>query len=130
MILDTSFIIDLMEMDEGALDKHGQLVEKNETSRISSAALFELWSGVGHSKKSEEEKLKVMRALSGISTIALTAPMAEKAGEIHGTLAKEGRGIDNIDAMIASTALHENETLLTRNVKHFARVNGLRIESY
>ena len=130
MILDTSFIIDLMEMDEGALDKHGQLVEKNETSRISSAALFELWSGVGHSKKGEEEKLKVMRALSGISTIALTAPMAEKAGEIHGTLAKEGRGIDNIDAMIASTALHENETLLTRNVKHFARVNGLRIESY
>ena len=130
MILDTSFIIDLMEMDEGALNKHGQLVEKNETSRISSAALFELWSGVGHSKKGEEEKLKVMRALSGISTIALTAPMAEKAGEIHGTLAKEGRGIDNIDAMIASTALHENETLLTRNVKHFARVNGLRIESY
>ncbi|HLD97130.1 MAG TPA: PIN domain-containing protein [Candidatus Nanoarchaeia archaeon] len=130
MILDTSFIIDLMEMDEGALDKHGQLVEKNETSRISSAALFELWSGVGHSKKGEEEKLKIMRALSGISTIALTAPMAEKAGEIHGTLAKEGRGIDNIDAMIASTALHENETLLTRNVKHFARVNGLRIESY
>src|SRR3989338_2315479 len=130
MILDTSFIIDLMEMDEGALDKHGQLVEKNETSRISSAALFELWSGVGHSKKGEEEKLKIMRALSGISTIALTAPMAEKAGEIHGTLAKEGRGIDNIDAMIASTALHENETLPTRNVKHFARVNGLRIESY
>ncbi len=130
MILDTSFIIDLMEMDEGALDKHRKLVEKNETSRISSAVLFELWSGVGHSKKSEEEKLKVVRALSGINTIDLTAPIAEKAGEIHGTLAKEGRGIDNIDAMIASTALHENETLLTRNVKHFARVSGLRIESY
>lgn len=130
MILDTSFVIDLMEMDEGALNRHRKLVEKSETYRVSSAAIFELWSGVGHSKKSEEERLKVMRALSGISTIALTAPMAEKAGEIHGTLAKGGQGIDNIDAMIAATALLENETVLTRNIKHFSRVKGLRVESY
>lgn len=130
MILDTSFIIDLMNSDEGALNRHGKLIEKNEAYRISSAAVFELWSGVGHSKKSDEERLKVMDALAGIRTIPLTAPMAEKAGEIHGTLAKEGQGVDNIDAMIAATALLENETVLTRNVKHFSRVKGLRIENY
>lgn len=130
MILDTSFIIDLMDAEEGARSRHSKLIEKNETYRISSAAVFELWSGVGHSKKSDEERLKVMNAIAGISTIPLTAPMAEKAGEIHGTLAKEGQGIDNIDAMIAATAMLENETVLTRNVKHFSRVKGLRVESY
>ena|SRR3989338_1301392 len=130
MILDTSFIIDLMETDKDALDRHRELIEKNETYRISSAAIFELWSGVGHSKKSEEEKIKVLTALVGISTVSLTATMAEKAGEIHGTLSKEGRAIDNIDAMIAATALHENESVLTRNVKHFTRVRGLKVETY
>ncbi len=130
MILDTSFIIDLMKMDEGALTRHKQLIEKNESYRVSSAAIFELWSGIGHSEKSENERFKAMKALSGMNTIALTAPMAEKAGEIHGTLAKEGKAIDNIDAMIAATALFENEVVLTRNVKHFSRVKGLRVENY
>ena len=130
MILDTSFIIDIMEMDEGALSRHRTLREQNESYRVSSATIFELWSGVGHSRKSENEKIKVLKALSGISTISLSLPMAEKAGEIHGILAKEGKEIDDIDAMIAATALLENETVLTRNVKRFARVKGLRIESY
>ena len=130
MILDTSFIIDFMEGDEGALERHRKLIERAETYRVSSAAIFELWTGVAHSKRRSEEKLKVTKALSGISTIPLTSLMAEKAGEIHGTLAKEGQAIDIVDAMIAATAVLENETVLTRNIKHFSRVKGLRIESY
>jgi len=130
--------MNILALNKSAVDKNSLIEilkqkindEKNETYCISSATVFELWSGVGHSKRSDEEKLKVIKALSGISTIALTAPLAEKAGEIHGTLAKEGQSVDNIDAMIAATALHENGSVLTRNVKHFAAVKGLKVETY
>ncbi|MBI2664166.1 PIN domain-containing protein [Candidatus Woesearchaeota archaeon] len=130
MILDTSFVIDFMQNEEGALRRHTMLLEKNETYRVSSATIFELWSGIAHSKKSKEERLKVTKALAGISTVILTVQIAEKAGELHGTLAKEGQSIDELDAMIAATAIQENESLLTRNVRHFAKVKGLKVETY
>jgi len=35
-----------------------------------------------------------------------------------------------MDALIASIALEYGERLVTRNVKHFARVTGLVVEVY
>lgn len=130
MILDTSFIIDLMENDEGALERKQALSEKNEAYGVGAATIFELWSGIACSKKSQEEKSKVLKALAGLNIISMSPAIAEKAGEVHGSLVKEGNAIDHIDAMLAATAILENQTMLTRNVKHFSRVKGLRIESY
>jgi len=130
MILDTSFIIDIMENDAGAIDRKRTLTEKNESYRVSAATIFELWSGIACSRKSQEEKTKVLKALAGLNIISLNAQIAEKAGEIHGLLLKEGNAIDHIDAMLAATSLLENEAILTRNIKHFGRVRGLKVESY
>jgi predicted nucleic acid-binding protein len=47
-----------------------------------------------------------------------------------GRLEMEGRTISEIDALIASVALERDELLVTRNVRHFARVPGLRVETY
>lgn len=130
MILDTSYLIDLMEGDEGAVIRKEKLLDLNETQRISAATIFELWSGISASNRSEEEKVKVLRAISGINVVNVTTSIAEKAGEIRGTLIKDDKSIEAADAMIAATAVLENETVLTRNIKHFGIVKGLRVESY
>lgn len=130
MILDTTFIIDLMRRNESALATKDRLLTGNETFRISSATVFELWSGIAASDKAELEKAKVLAAMKGVDLIGISRVVAEKAGEVHGTLVKEGKAIDHIDAMIAATAMLENETVLTRNTKHFTRVTGLKVESY
>ena len=36
-----------------------------------------------------------------------------------------GQKIDDMDLLIAATALHHNLTLITRNVRHFSRIQGL-----
>ena len=130
MILDTSFIIDLMEGDEAALLRKMKLAEHKEMYRVAAPTIFELWSGISASDKPEKEKAKVLAALSEVITLQLSRKSAEKGGEIHGTLSKEGQGIDAIDSMIAAIATLENDTVLTRNVKHFMRVRGLKVESY
>lgn len=130
MILDTSFLIDLMENDESALQRKQKLAENKEAYRVAAPTIFELWSGISASDKPEKEKTRVLAALSEISTVQLNRKSAEKAGEIHGSLAKEGQGIDAIDSMIAAIAILENEAVLTRNIKHFTRVKGLRVERY
>ena|SRR3989338_1187744 len=130
MILDTSFLIDLMENDEAALMRKQKMIENREDYRVAAPTIFELWSGLFASSKHEKEKAKVLIALAEINTIPLSRKSAEKAGEIHGSLIKKGQQIDSVDSMIASAALLENEPLLTRNAKHFTRVAGLKVEVY
>ena len=130
MILDTSFIIDLMDGDEPALARKRKIEENKESYRVAAPTIFELWSGIFSSSMPDKEKSKVFTALSEINTIQIGRTSAEKAGEIHGSLVKKGQPIDSIDCMIASVALLENEILLTRNTKHFTRISGLKVEGY
>lgn len=45
-------------------------------------------------------------------------------------LEARGKAIDGLDLMIASIALQHNLTLVTHNVRHFERVEGLRWEDW
>jgi tRNA(fMet)-specific endonuclease VapC len=47
----------------------------------------------------------------------------------RGRLRREGSLIGDFDLLIASTCLSHDLTLLTNNVRHFERVNGLRFVS-
>jgi tRNA(fMet)-specific endonuclease VapC len=51
-------------------------------------------------------------------------------GGIVGDLEKRGQIISDMDALIASVALEHDELVVTRNLAHFQRVAGLRIEGY
>ncbi len=130
MILDTSFILDLMGADEQAIDRYHKFSERNEAVRVCALTIFELWTGIACSSNPDAEKAKVTSALSQFDVIKLSRQSAEKAGEINGALIRAGSRIDPEDAMIAGIALLENETVLTRNVRHFSCVKGLRVESY
>jgi tRNA(fMet)-specific endonuclease VapC len=130
MILDTTFILDVMNGDERALERQIQLSESGESVRVGSPTIFELWTGIACSLYPETEKIKVATVLTQFDVINLNRISAEKSGEINGSLIKNGVKIDPEDAMIAGIAMLENETVLTRNVKHFSRINGLRIETY
>jgi predicted nucleic acid-binding protein len=53
-----------------------------------------------------------------------------KAGKISGKLLTRGEEIDREDCIIGATALLNDEPILTRNVDHFSRIDGLEIETY
>ena len=130
MILDTSFLIDLIKGEKDAVDLKEKLAQRKETCRASSITLFELWTGVTSSNRSQEEKARVINASIELPLVNISGQIARKAGEINGMLIKSGEQIDAMDTIIAATALLEDDTLLTRNAKHFSRIKGLRIESY
>ena len=130
MILDTGFVIDVMKGEPAALERQRLFAEEKTQYSVAAATIFELWVGIALSRKSDEEKGKVKNALSELVTVRLSGPIAQKAGEIHGSLIKQGGGIGLMDSMIAATALLANEPVLTRNAKHFSKVKGLLVESY
>ena len=130
MILDTSFIIDLMDNNEQAIAKLNELLARNEPQLVASPSIFELWSGITQSNKPDKEKTKVLAVLACQAILSLDQHSAEMAGEIDGRLVKEGQIIDPEDCMIAGIAKKNNETILTRNVKHFSKIKGIKIETY
>lgn len=130
MILDTSFIIDLMDGLPEAEEKLRILDKKKEVQFVAAPTIFELWSGIEQSKKPEEEKLKVFAVLSTQTVLNLDNNSAEEAGKIDGQLAKQGKPIEPEDSMIAGIAKSNDETVLTRNIAHFSRIKDLKIETY
>ena len=51
-------------------------------------------------------------------------------GRIAAELAQRGTPIGDLDVLIAAQAVHLRLTLVTNNVKHFARVRGLKVVNW
>ncbi len=129
MILDTSFIIDLMDYKETAINKLNELLRRSEPQLVTTPTIFELFSGIAQSDKPDKEKEKVMTVLSCQTILPLEQSGAEAAGEIDGRLVKEGHTIDPEDCMIAGIAKVRNQVILT-NDEHFQRIKEVRVERY
>lgn len=130
MILDTTFIIDLMNKNQGALLKLEEFKKSRETLSVTSISVFELFIGVAYSNYLEKEKEKIREALNDIWIVSFDWLSAEEAGQLHGSLAKKGNMLLPQDCMIAGFALSKKEKLLTRNAKDFSKVKGLELVTY
>ncbi len=130
MLADTSFLIDLMQEDGAAKAKAEKLVSESVPVMVGTPTIFELYVGVGLAIKSSEEREKVLEVLQSLTQLPLDASSAAKAGVVYAQKAREGARIDAEDAMIAGIALENRQPLLTRNLKHFSGIAGLKTEGY
>jgi len=130
MILDTSFLIDLMHKDKAALDKAFELESRNEDTYLTTVSVFELFTGIARSPNPKAEKEKVMNSLKNHRILPLDQESASIAGEIHGQMLKKGTPIGVQDSLIAGIAKRKYERVLTRNTKDFKKIHGLLIETY
>lgn len=130
MILDTSFVIDLMDNEENAAKKYHELLRRGEPQKLTVVTLFEIYSGIIQCTMPEEEKNKVQKIVAGQILLHLDPNAAKMAGKIDGESSIKGQKIEPTDSMIAGIALIKKDTLLTRNVKHFSRIPELEIETY
>ncbi len=78
----------------------------------------------------EENVRATRRLLSRLLVLPLAIGSSEKAGSIFAILEKKGATVDFRDAMIAGIALENKLTVVTRNKKDYARVQGLSVEEW
>ncbi len=72
----------------------------------------------------------IEQLLALIPSLPLTRPIANRAAELRSDLAAAGTPIGPYDLLIATTALEHGATLVTNNVREFARVPGLSAEDW
>lgn len=67
----------------------------------------------------------------GIFLYLLNKSSSKKASEIFWNLKKEGKTMGNFDCMIAGILLSNGvDKIITRNVKHFKKIKGIKVISY
>jgi tRNA(fMet)-specific endonuclease VapC len=62
--------------------------------------------------------------------IEVSTVIIETFAELKAMLYKKGNPIDDMDLIVAATALSYNHTLVTNNERHFSGVPGLKIENW
>src|SRR3989344_1102866 len=125
MILDTTFIIDFLRGNNDAAEKMNALESDAEPVSTTSISVFEVTQGIKGAR--EEKNADIF--FSSIHAIPLAKKSALAGGKVRRKLMAQGITIDAEDAMIAGIAITRNETILTRNVKHFSAISGLKTET-
>ena len=123
--LDTSIIIDYLRGKEMSVKMVDDLDGPLTSGFICLAELFE---GVYNSKNIEQAQSVVIGFFNGLSRIySIDIEVAEKFGALRKELKERGKVIEDIDILIASLCLVNSLTIVTLNVKHFSRIEGLKI---
>lgn len=130
VLLDATFLIDLMRGRERAVDLLERLESSNETLSISAVTLFEFFRGLESVDLPAAEKRRIAEIVAARAVHPLDASAAERAGRLDATLWGRGEPIDPEDACVAGTALRRDEELVTRKGREFGRVEGLRLRTY
>ena len=130
MIEDTTFLIDVMYGDEAALTRLEELEFDNIPEKISSVSVLELWEGLYNVDDLEGERELITEVIESKMIVAADLEVMRSAGKLSGELRMNGKQIDREDCVIAATALHEDEPVLTRNTDHFQRIESLTVETY
>jgi hypothetical protein len=129
VLLDTAFLIDLMNGDDGAVEKARELETNLIQQRLSAMTLFELYYGAARSTQSEAEREKIENVLASKPVHPADSAVMRKAGRLSGELVNDGDAVDDGDVILGATADVLEEPVLTRNVADFERL-GVDIEKY
>ena len=92
--------------------------------------LYELQVGIAKSFFPEKRIEQLAAITSVINVLPFRQQEAQAAAGIRARLEKQGNSIGPYDILIAGTAVAHAATLVSRNIKEFQRVEGLRIENW
>ena len=129
MLLDTTFLIDLMNGDDDAVEKARELESTLVQQRLSAMTLFELYYGATRSNQSDAEREKIENVLASKPVHPADTAVMRKAGKLSGELMNDGNAVGDGDVIIGATATVLEEPVLTRNVEDFERLE-VDVETY
>jgi tRNA(fMet)-specific endonuclease VapC len=122
IVADTDVLIDFLRGAKPNVDRV-ELELKSGQFATTSITAFELLSGA----RTERQTQKIEALLGAMTILPFGIQEARTAAKLRLTLEAEGSKIGMADYLIASVCLCRHSVLLTRNLKHFQRVPGLRL---
>ena len=131
-LLDTNILIDILNGNPEVMEKLAHV--GTQKCCMSTISLHELYYGAQLAREKKEEYFikemnKISRLLEDIDVHPLAADGKDYA-EIKYLLKEQGNMIDDFDIVIAGQAISEGLIVVTDNIKHFNRIEGLKVENW
>ncbi len=97
---------------------------------IPALVIYELEVGLQKSNSPSRRRKQLHALLGLVDIIPFGKQEAEVAARIRATLERQGTPIGPLDNLIAGTALANQCTLVTRNIREFERIKGLSLRDW
>jgi predicted nucleic acid-binding protein len=127
--LDTDVIVELLRGREPIVTRLKELEGERARFLTTSVNVFELYYGCWRSKRVERNLEAVKKLLERLEILDFTEEAAREAGNMLARLEAKGFTVDLRDLFIGCIALVNGCALLTENIEHFQRFEGLKILS-
>jgi tRNA(fMet)-specific endonuclease VapC len=102
----------------------------NDSIKLCAVTLMELYYGAYKSRDTAGNIARIRALEASMEILALGNETAEVFGLIKARLEKTGNPLDDFDLLLASCAITHNLTLVTNNMKHFKRIQGLKLTNW
>lgn len=128
-LIDTDILSLFFRGDPAVVARFDAYIAEYDRVSISILTYYEIVSGLKH--RDAHQQLATFLAFSSQSNIVpLTEPSVTLSAQIYADLRAAGMPLDDIDLLIAGSALVNDWILVTHNKKHFERIAGLQIEDW
>ena len=126
MILDTDTISYFLRGDKKV---HKQFIKHQHTLASTTINYAELIYGL---KRKDNKNLlpKVELIFNNLTLYTFDKNASRVFGVLKALLSKNGTIVADMDLMIASIAIANDEVLISNNLKHFEKIEGLQVESW
>jgi predicted nucleic acid-binding protein len=132
-LFDTTFIIDLVDGDDGARALVEKIDDEKSFNAVSVVTVQEYLRGVYHifsnSKLLKDKLERAESELQHFEFIPYSYDIAKIAASLESELARKGVVIGLADIMIAATALHLGLRVVTRD-REYKKIPKISIETY
>src|SRR6266516_363251 len=124
-LVDTDWVADWLSGRSQALPLLSSL--RTDGLAISLITYGEIYEGVyfGRDPKGHEQGFRQFLRL--VDVLPLNRAIMTRFARLRGQLRSQGQLLPDLDLLIAATAVHHDRTLLTRNLRHFQRIPGLKL---
>ncbi len=128
-LVDTDILSEFLRGTEIVVDNAKKYLENYDSINFSIITYYEILNGLLY--KDARKQLKRFSDFAELNKILpLTLSATRQAAEIHANLRKKGEPIGHTDCLIAGIALTNNLHLVTNNIDHFKRIEGLEIVNW
>lgn len=122
IVADTDVLIDYLR-GRGPMAARVELELQSRSFGTTAVSAFELWAGA----KSPRQSSAIELLLNAMTILPLEQDGARKAAAVRLSLLSRGEDIGMADSLIAGICLSAGAMLITRNRRHFERVQGLKL---
>lgn len=125
--LDTDFLIGLDRRQQQAISKINGIIQKDELVFTTIVNVAEYYAGAF--KSGDKNAIEMAKQyIKDFSVLLLDEQSALVWSKLYNEM--KASSIGDRDLFIASIAIANKQTLMTRNLKHFERVPDLKVESW